>query len=584
MGSFDLAGACILSPGSVVKKPKKYFPSKSIFARINNSNPITISIWAAGATLVFGALVFYFIGFVKQNIMGEAFFDFQYPYLHPFSESWKIFFFDRIQSRLFHGVLVSALYYLFGFNPPAYYLTGLVLVIGTAVLITLVLRPYIKSQWMAALLVVTFTWLPLNVPDLIALKKLHHALAWFAFWVAVYFWQKWTVGRRLVFLSVAALSFLASILSYEVAVALLPVAVFISLPRLKSATEFIGNLCMAVWITLLSSLAFLNLEGLKDFSRAESVNALGGLDMGGFQQNTISLLPRLPNAIWNSGLMENIGGIHLWISKSVLVIAFVIAIAVVWQLTHKRKSGPQTIHLPLVLAGLWLTVATYLPFILVGQGPDGDSLRGAAFGVVFIILAGSNWLASYGKGVAANIIFLSICLFWTVSGLIAYADGIASSKQEDLLLQTVTITLKEQVPDVSEGTDFIFVNSGLGRTGCIGFVNMLYDRSRLHCIHLLSGDTQESYTRTEDGLVEDDGRLWPNRFIIVTFDDQGKVTILDQLDRDDYENLPITWESDAPLETNRSLIYPATTGLGRNFDFFNYMKEQYFPADNRTGN
>jgi hypothetical protein len=576
MGTFDLAGACILSLGSVVKKPKKKLPNKSIFARINNSNPITISIWAAGATLVFGAVVFYFIGFVKQNIMGEAFFDFQYPYLHPFSESWKIFFFDRIQSRLFHGVLVSALYYLFGFNPPAYYLTGLVLVIGTAVLITLVLRPYIKSQWMAALLVVTFTWLPLNVPDLMALKKLHHALAWFAFWLAVYFWQKWTVGRRLVFLSAATLSFLATILSYEIGVALLPVAVFISLPRLKSATEFIGNFGMAVWITLLSGLAFLNLEGLKEFSRLESVNAIGGLDPGGFLQNTISLLPRLPGAIWNSGLMENIGGIQFWVSKVILALALVIVITVVWQLTRMGKSGPQTIHLPLVLAGLWLTVVTFFPFILAGQGPDGDSMRGAAFGVVFIILAGSSWLASVGKGVFANIIFLSICLFWTVSGLIAYADGIASSRQEDLLLQNVTITLKEQVPDVSEGTDFIFVNSGLGRTGCIGFVNMLYDRFRLHCFHLISGDVQESYIRTKDGLVEDDGRLWPNRFIIVTFDGQGMVTILDQLDQDDFDNLPITWEANAPLVTNRSLIYPATTSLGRNFDFYNYMKEQYF--------
>jgi hypothetical protein len=69
--------------------------------------------------------------------------------------------------------------------------------------------------------------------------------------------------------------------------------------------------------------------------------------------------------------------------------------------------------------------------------------------------------------------------------------------------------------------------------------------------------------------------FWPSNFIIVTFDDQGKVTLLAQLDQNDYENLPITWEAVIPLETNRSLIYPVTSNAGRNFDFYKYMKEQY---------
>jgi hypothetical protein len=163
-----------------------------------------------------------------------------------------------------------------------------------------------------------------------------------------------------------------------------------------------------------------------------------------------------------------------------------------------------------------------------------------------------------------------------VTGVTTYAQGVQASRQEDFRLQNVVLTLKAQVPDVAETINFIFVNSGLGRTGCIGFVNMVYDRSNLHCIHLLSGDTQESYTRTADGLQERGGRLWPERFIIVTLDAQGNVMLLDQLGSDDYSNLPITWESLEPLLTNRSLIYSTVTGSGRNFDFYNYMMAQRY--------
>lgn len=560
-----------------MQRPKRKPQRNTLFARIKSIDPVILTIWAVGASLVVAAIVFYLVGFIKQNLTGEAFYDFQYPYLHPFSESWKIFFFDRIQSRLLHGVLVSTLYSLFGFNPPAYYLAGLLFVIATAVLVALILRPYIRSRWMAAVLVVALTWLPLNIPDLMVLKKLHHAFAWFAFWLAVYLWQKWVKDGRLMFLAAAALSFLASILSYEVAVALFPVAVFVSIPKMSRLSRAMGNLGICIWITLLSGLAFLNLERLKEFSRLETVSAQGGWNFGNILSNSISLLPKLPIAIWDSGLLEMPNGIELWISKLVLALALVLAVIVFWQSARKDPSErTTTMQMPLVLAGLWLIVATYLPFMIAGQAPDSDGMRGAAFGFVFIVLAGRNWLVGRGMRLVGNVMFLSSCLFWTFSGLSAYTKGIAASRQDDIVLENVIITLKELVPDVSEGTNFIFVNSGLGRTGCIGFVNMLYDRSQLHCIHLLSGDTQESYTRTQDGLIEKGGRLWPNHFVIVTFDDQGKVTLLDQLDQNDFENLPIFWQSTIPLETNLGLIFPANTSLARNFNFYKYMKEKYY--------
>jgi len=563
-----------------VDRRKKTTQSKSAFviwrkrfSKTVKADPVSFAIWITAAVLLFGAIAFYLTGFVKQNISGEAFYDFQYPYLFPFSESWKIFFLDRIQSRLMHGVFVSALFHVFGFNPPVYYLIGLILVICTATLITLVLRSFIKLPWISVLLVATFTWLPLNIPDLMVLKKLHHALAWFAFWLAVFLWQKWFEKKRIFSLLAAALAFLASILSYEVAIALFPVAVFITLPKLKDVRDFIGYLGMSIWITFLSGLAFLNLEGVKRFSRVESLSAIGGWDLGYLVNSSLSLLSKLPAAIWNSGLRENPSGIQDAVGKTILVITVIGLFGVIRQFFRKKNRIQEKFSL--VLTGLWLGVAAYLPFILAGQAPDSDSLRGAAFGTVFIVLAATSWIVEQGKKVLGNLFLTGICLFWICTGFIYYAQGVMSSKQEDLILQNVVVTLKKQVPDVAEGTNFIFVNSGVGRTGCIGFVNMLYDRSKLHCIHLLSGDTQESYTRTDAGLVETGGRLWPERFIIVTFDDQGRVTVLDQLDQDDFEILPVTWESIKPLVTNRSLIYPDVTSSGRNFDFYNYMMEQY---------
>jgi hypothetical protein len=90
---------------------------------------------------------------------------------------------------------------------------------------------------------------------------------------------------------------------------------------------------------------------------------------------------------------------------------------------------------------------------------------------------------------------------------------------------------------------------------------------------LLSGDTQESYTRTEGGLLESGGRLWPERFIILSFDEQGKVTLLDQITENDFPGLPLTWESHEPIPMNRFLIYN-TIGGDPNLDFYNYMLNQ----------
>ena len=538
------------------------------------ADPVTFAILLTGALLAAIALSFYFVGFIRQNIMGEAFYDFQFAYRNSFTEGWKVFFFERIRSRVLHGVLVSALFHGFGFNPPAFYLGIFLLIIATAVCIALSLCSFLKSPGVAAWLVAAFAWLPLNIIDLIALKKAHHALAWFAFWLAVLLWQKWSQNRRIAWLFAATIAFLTSILAYEVAIALLPVAVFLSLPALKNPSQVYRSLGMALWITLLSGLAFLNLERLKPYSGVEAVYAAGGWDLDNLLQNALAFLPRLPSAIWSSGLLENPAGVLSILAQFLIGICILAAILALWNSLRNGQRAFWDKNLALVLSGLWLAIATYLPFILAGQPPDSDGLRGAAFGFLLFALAGAAWMAQQGRERVGNVLLGGICLFWIAAGLLFYTRDIRASQKDDFVLQNVAYTLRQQVPDVAEGTTFVFVNAGVGRTGCIGFMNMLYDRSSLHCIHLLSGDTQESYTRTEQGLQERGGRLWPERFLIVTFDGRGIVKVLDQLDSDDIPELPITWASPDPLLTNRSLIYETISSYGRNFDFYNYMVSQ----------
>src|SRR3989337_2720199 len=101
MGSFGLSQGHVYFTWLVVDRRKKTTQSKSAlvnwrrrFLKSVKADPVSFAIWTTAAALLFGAIGFYLTGFVKQNINGEAFYDFQYPYLFPFSESWKLFFFN----------------------------------------------------------------------------------------------------------------------------------------------------------------------------------------------------------------------------------------------------------------------------------------------------------------------------------------------------------------------------------------------------------------------------------------------------------------------------------------------------------
>ncbi|MEX1248713.1 MAG: hypothetical protein WEA61_09555 [Anaerolineales bacterium] len=518
--------------------------------------------------------VLFLAGAIPQNFSGEAFYDFQFPYRDSFLESSRVFFLERVRSRLMHGVVISAVYDIVGFNPPAIYLSIFLMIIATAVIIAFSLKRFIHSPWVAALLVFALAWLPLNITDLMALKKAHHVFAWFLFWLAVLLFQRWVVNKRLPWLFGATFSFICSVLAYEATIGLFPIAVFLSVHYIKDPKDWLNKLALTAWISMLAAFAFLNLEAIKPFSGVETMYSGSLFDASQILQTAATLLPQFPDAIFSGALFGEMSSTPLLlpISQIISIGILVLLFLILWTAVSREKRGragkPET--LALCVAGAWLALFTYAPFLLAGQPPDSDSLRGFAFGMFLIALGGALFLQQpRGRAWRSSAILAAVCGFWIMAGGLAYAQGVKTARQQDLILRNFVISLKAQVPDVAYGTQFVFVNASLGRTGCIGALNMLYDHNELQCIHLLDGDTQETYTRLPDGLLETGGRLKREYFIILTFDQLGNVTLIDEFGPENYPDLPITWESTETLRTDFRLILPQAEG--KNLDFYNYI-------------
>jgi hypothetical protein len=509
-------------------------------------------------------VVLYFAKVFPQNLSGEGLYDFQFPYSDTFWDSWREFFIGRVRSRLMHGVFISAIYSITGYNPPAIYLSLWLFIVATATLIALTLRPYVRSGWVAVLLLIAFTWLPLNINDLVLSKKAHHILAWFLFWLAIFLFQRWVVGKRLGNLLGAALAFLGSILGYEVAAALLPVAVLFSLPYIKTRADFANKLGMALWISALAGLALINLEAIKPYGSLQETYTNAASPTSAVT-NYLGGFPQIFTGMWDGYLLGEFlaSDVIVWAVRLAILLGFGAAAYATWRFVQNRKKG--ALVLPLVLAGAWLVLFNYAPFALAGQPPDGDSLRGAAFALILFGLAGASAL----KPRLGFALVALICVTWTGIGLFAYQHQLSTSRDQDAVLRQFVISLKQQVPEVLEGTEFIFVNSGFGRTGCIGLLSMLYDREQLHCIHLLDGDREEMYVRNDDGLLEVGGRTHGERFIILLVAADGSAVLINEISAESLPLVAITWQSDEPLQMDFSLIQPLI--FERNTAFYDYL-------------
>lgn len=539
------------------------------------------AILLSGVALIAAAISLYLAGLINQNITGEAYYDFHYADRFTLLPAIKVFFLNRVQSRFMHGAFIALLYEIIGFNPPLLHLSIFFLIIATAVMITLVLRQSIKHAWIAALFVVTLTVLPLNVPELATLKKAHHALAWFAFWTAVYFAQNWMATNKGRWLAAAGIAMMTSLLSYEAAAALLPIAVLLSLRFIESARDFAKKLLTMLSISLGSFLIFLWLESLKTSGRIRGLGSNNASAIGETAQALVAGFLQLAKGIWQDGLFSVFYTPDPAVSlaaKIIIAASLLLAVAgILWAFISSDQNSAKAgsaVHQPgfaLLLSGLWLSFATYLPFLLVGQKPDGDSIRGAAFGLMLIALAATLWLESrWGRRLASGFIAL-VCVFWISIGAISYFSAMDLRADNDRLLNNFVYTLKEQVPYVKENTTFIYVNASLGRTGCIGMMNMLYSRDKLQCIHLKDSEAPDSYFREEGLLIEDSGREYEEDFIILTFDAQGYVTIIEEITQEGYPSLSLNWQSSAPILTNRSRILLVEVPGSRVSQFYEYM-------------
>jgi hypothetical protein len=531
------------------------------------------AILLASTVLLGSAALAYIFGYVRQIISGEGLYDLMYADRYPFIWDWLVFFKERVAARFMHGVIISSIYQVTSFNPPLIYLSSIVATIATSAVIAFVLSDFIQKPWQAFVLTLTLSILPLVVPELTNIKKIHHAFAWLFFWLAVLGLQHWFAHKKKTWLIAGAGFFIAAFLSYEAIAALLPVAIILSAKQIKGRAELWKAILTVGLVTLLAVGVFFASEALRDTS---SIRGVDGSNLGSAVQRAILSPFRIPGAIWNAGLINAAppGALAMNVSKAGLVaLAAVMAFLVVNALRTRKTGGLANPAVILGLTALWLSVVTYLPFAFGGQNPDTDSLKGAAYGVIILALAIAIWLEQSGAPRIAMAVFLGVSLFFVIVGINSYAYTLNLAKPADERFTRFVYSLKEQVPGVKENSTFIFVNAGFGRTGCIGLMNMLYGRERVSCIHLFDGDTEESYTRMPDHLLEDVGRVFEQDFIILTVAEDGTMILLDEITQSEYPLVPISWQFNAPIATNFDRIQAADTGPETSF--YMYMAKQY---------
>jgi len=544
----------------------------------------TRAIAIASGAMVALALGLYFRGYINQNLAGESFYDFHYPDRFSLLASIKVFFLNRIRSRLGHGIFVSLMYELLGYNPPAFFLAIQFLVIGTATFIALILKDFIKDPRLLALLVVGATLLPLNIHYIVFLKNAHHVMSWFAFWASTFFFVTWSRTKQSKWLLVSAILFIASVLTYEVTVALLPVAFFLGLQYYEKPKQLIRPFLAVFTITVIAVLLFLIVENIKP---GGNINKFYG-DIGAAKKllGVLSIPANAAVGAWNDGLFGHFVSptpLISSIAKLFIVAPMLLSLlAFLRGFANDKGKLSQALFSPpaiLLMSGGWLAILGAVPHHFANQGIEADSLRGAAFGLFFLAAAGYGWIKQTGRPALASLFLASLSLFWIWIGSVSYVQA----HQDRLVLENVisnfVFSLKEEVPYVKENTTFIYVNASLGRTGCIGMMNMLYSRDKLQCIHLRDNDAPDSYSRLPGMLQEDSGREYEEDFIILTFDEEGYATIIDYLTPIAYPSLPILWIDETPILTNTSRIMQVADPDSRPSQFFDYMLQIRSSAD-----
>jgi hypothetical protein len=327
------------------------------------------------------------------------------------------------------------------------------------------------------------------------------------------------------------------------------------LPQLRDGKEFLRKSGVIIFVSLCAAFAFLRLESLKEFTGIAQAYP-DYSDAGSTVTKALGAIPALVSSIWRGDLFGVYTG---WVSLATKVGLLVVVGLSVWALVQTLKGNLwrfEQLKKPaavLVLAAVYFALITYLPFMLAGQAPEADGLRGAAVGLVLLALVPLQ----INSARRTRAVVAIVCGFLIGAGLLAYSVSDRAAISDDAYLSRFIYTLKQQVPGVRGSANFVFVNSGVGRTGCIGLMNMLYGRSDLHCIHLFDNDEEEKYTRVPEGLQEVDGRLWDAGFILITIAPNGTAILLADITQQEFPAAPITWDVADPLLPDEDFILRA---------------------------
>lgn len=499
-------------------------------------------------------------GYLRTMVTGEALYDFGYPASYSFSESIREFFTDRVQARYLHGVLVTLVYKVFRFNPPMFYFSALALLAAAAAGITWLLREYLKPGWRSAMLLLAVATLPVVVPILVSLKKLHHALAWALFWWACVCLYQWARSRAHGWGLAAAALFIGAWLSYEAIAFLLPVGLFLAAAWLKGWRQFAGYFLAAMLITVAAYYVSGALVAHYEVYAPRTVSL----------EPLAVLLAPLRSIIAMLGFIAN--GAHIGsydVSPLTQLFARVSMLALIGfglghvalAIARQRAAVLQDKWFWLSVTGLWLSFFTYIPFSLIEQRPDGDSLMGVGYGCIFLLVSAVHMLSARFGAKLGSLVFAAMLLASALVGVFSHQSQVATLREYDRGFEQFLRSLQAQAPSVQDDSTFVLVNTSWGRTGCLGYMNMLYLRNNLWCIHLLDGDREEMYTHAADGtLVEDTGRVFQPYFIIIQQQLDGNVKILDALRPGDFPLIPLEWQNPQPVYTDYSRILPEETG------------------------
>lgn len=509
------------------------------------------AIFIAIVVLVLTVILLYVSGFFRKNVVGELLYDFQYADRYPWTESWKVYYFDRVLPRFMLGVSLTFLYEIVGFNPPIMYLISFFLHLTTVAIIIVSIKDLIPRPWLVGLLTITFAFLPLLISNAMTLQVFDTLYAF----SAILLFKQYIRTEQIGFLLGAAFFQIVAALTSEQTLLALPLAILISLPYIKSIRNLASKTICCLVICFSGLVATVFTEGVLG-GGSRIIGFLHG-DYGSTHgQNSVGFSEFI-STIWNNGLA---GYLHIpdlifsFIYKIIILVSVLAAlIALVRGLSRKGLVSADP-KVSLALSGIYLGFVFWLPYALAGLNRPVDALLGMAVGVIFISLAGYFTLTEILNEQFSNLIFVLICIFWITAGATEYTSSISLYSVREFRMAEFVTTLKDQVPNVKENTTFVFVNAGFSRTGDIGLLKILYERLNIRTIHLFDNDTEETYTWQNGMLLEDSGRTYESDFIIVTFGNDGEAQLISEFKKDDFPLLPITWLSREPISTNRSRI------------------------------